>query len=72
MSISLALPLSEAALFTAGCAVIHAQRARAEQVTAALACIVVLLSFAVGVASLPENLMQEQAPVVFNPDSAID
>ncbi|GEP05010.1 hypothetical protein [Methylobacterium oxalidis] len=72
MSISLALPITEAAFFTAGCAVIHAQRARAEQVTAALACLVVLLTFALGVASLPGNLLQEQPPVAFDPDSPAD
>ncbi|MDR7037715.1 MULTISPECIES: hypothetical protein [Methylobacterium] len=72
MSISLAMPITEAALFTAGCAVIHAQRGRAEQVTVALACLVVLLAFALGIASLPEGLLREQAPIAFNPDSALD
>ena len=58
---ALALPLAEAALFTAGCAVIHALRRHADGVTVALAGLVVLLVLLVGISSTPEGVLKAQA-----------
>lgn len=54
------LPVAEAAVFTAGCIVIHIQRRRADTITAMLATLAGLLLFLVGVASLPESYVAQQ------------
>lgn len=54
MSLALALPVTEAVLFTAGCAAIHALRRQADGVTLALVGILALLVLLVAIAATPE------------------
>lgn len=65
MTVPLILPVAEAAVFTAGCVVIHAQRRRANTVTILLAAAVAVLVVLLGMAALPERYLvqQEQAAV---------
>jgi hypothetical protein len=63
LAVTLVLPLAEAAMFTAGCLVIHTQRRRADQVTVALACIAVLLAFVLGLALTPDSFLGDQLMV---------
>lgn len=57
MSLVLVVPVAEAALFTAGCAAIHALRRHADGVTLALAGLTVLLVLLVGISCTPEDVL---------------
>ncbi|KAB1072207.1 hypothetical protein F6X51_17100 [Methylobacterium planeticum] len=57
------MPIAEAAVFTAGCLVIHTQQRRADQVTVALACVAVLLAFVLGIALTPDSFLRDQVGV---------
>ncbi|WP_375454144.1 hypothetical protein [uncultured Methylobacterium sp.] len=59
-ALPVALPVAEAAAFTAGCALIHALRQRADGVTVALAGIVAILVLLLGIACTPEALPTAQ------------
>lgn len=58
------LPVSEAALFTLGCIVIHGMRRHADVVTATLACVATLLVLLIGVAYAPEPFAKIQTASV--------
>lgn len=60
MSLVLAIPAAEAALFTLGCAAIHALRRQADGVTLALGGILAILVLLVGIASTPEAYLAAQ------------
>ncbi|GJE38783.1 hypothetical protein [Methylobacterium persicinum] len=53
---ALAVPVTEAALFTLGCIAIHALRRHADVVTATLACFATILILMIGIACAPEPL----------------
>ena len=55
MAIALSIPLAEAALFTAGCALIHARRQRPHQTTLVLMGLAALLVAALAIAAVPPN-----------------
>ncbi|WP_026190744.1 hypothetical protein [Methylobacterium sp. WSM2598] len=55
MAAALLLPAAEAAVFTLGCAVIHAQRQRAERLTVILVFGVFALLLLLAVAAAPEK-----------------
>lgn len=57
MSFALVVPVVEAAVFTAGCAAIHALRRHADSVTVALAGLAVLLVLLVGISCTPEAVL---------------
>ncbi|WP_430913128.1 hypothetical protein [Methylobacterium sp. sgz302541] len=65
MPVPLMLPVAEAAVFTAGCLVIHAQRKRANTVTVLLAGLAAVLVVLLGMACLPESyiVQQEQSAI---------
>lgn len=66
-----ALPVAEAAAFTAGCALIHALRRRADEVTVALAGIVAILVLLLGIACTPEALPTAQGGRVVEETSLV-
>ena len=63
MAVTIVMPLAEAAVFMAGCLVIHTQRRRADQVTVALTCMAVLLAFMLGLALTPDSFLRDQVTV---------
>ncbi|GJD43095.1 hypothetical protein AFCDBAGC_0939 [Methylobacterium cerastii] len=55
MSLALAIPAAEAAVFTAGCATIHGLRRQADGVTLGLAGILAILVLLFGIAATPDG-----------------
>ncbi|WP_336486436.1 hypothetical protein [Methylobacterium nigriterrae] len=66
MAVAIVVPLAEAALFTAGCLVIHAQRRHPDRVTVTLTCVAVLLAFVLGLALTPDSYVRDQMISVDN------
>ena len=61
MSLALAIPAAEAALFTAGCAAIHALRRQADGVTLGLAGLLAIVVLLLGIAATPDMDVAVQA-----------
>ena len=61
MSLALAIPAAEAAVFTAGCAAIHGLRRQADGVTLGLVGILAILVLLLGIAATPDGYRTFQA-----------
>ncbi|MCJ2008440.1 hypothetical protein FV232_24155 [Methylobacterium sp. WL30] len=60
MSLALAIPAAEAAMFTAGCAAIHALRRQADGVTLGLAGLLAIVVLLLGIAWTPDLYLAAQ------------